>query len=117
MTTVAATEFKAKCLRLMERVALRRESFVITKRGKAVAKLVPVDPPRRREVFGCMADQTEFVGDLDAPLWTEEQWKEFEGERLEQAKRWAREWRAASRPPLLTKHKAGRKTTHRGPKG
>ena len=33
MATVPATEFKAKCLELMDRVAERRESFVITKRA------------------------------------------------------------------------------------
>jgi prevent-host-death family protein len=62
---VSATEFKAKCLQLMDRVAERRESFVITKRGKAVAKLVSVDPTTVRDVFGCMVSQTEFVGDLE----------------------------------------------------
>lgn len=85
MATVPATEFKAKCLELMDRVAERRESFVITKRGKPVAKLVPADPPKRRDIFGCMASQTEFVGDLEKPLWTAAQWKEFERQR---AARW-----------------------------
>jgi prevent-host-death family protein len=40
-TTVPATEFKAKCLKLMEAVKQRRMVVVITKRGKPVAKLVP----------------------------------------------------------------------------
>ncbi len=33
MTDIPATEFKAKCLELMDRVAERRETYVITKRG------------------------------------------------------------------------------------
>jgi prevent-host-death family protein len=38
--TVAATQFKAQCLELLERVG--PEGIVITKRGKPVAKLVPI---------------------------------------------------------------------------
>jgi prevent-host-death family protein len=93
MTRVGATEFKAKCLDLMDRVAERRETYVITKRGKPVAKLVPADPPAPRSVFGCMADQTELVGDLDRPAWSEEEWKEFERQRKAQRRAWEREWR------------------------
>ena len=93
MVTVPATKFKAQCLELMDRVAEGRKTYVITKRGKPVAKLVPADPPRRKSIFGCMADQMEIVGDLDKPLWTEEQWKEFERARTAQSRAWDREWR------------------------
>jgi prevent-host-death family protein len=115
MHTVAATEFKARCLELMDRVAEGRETYVITKRGKPVAKLVPTDPPRKRSVFGCMADQTLFVGDLDRPLWTDEQWKELEHGRAEQWRAWDREWRTygtisgkktVGQPPHLTRRGA-----------
>ena len=93
MAIVPATKFKAQCLELMDRVAERRATYVITKRGKPVAKLVPADPPVPRSIFGCMADRTEFVGDLDQPAWSEEEWKRFERERRAQAEAWEREWR------------------------
>jgi prevent-host-death family protein len=93
MATVPATKFKAQCLELMDRVAEGRKSYVITKRGKPVAKLVPVDPPRRKSVFGCMADQMEIVGDLETPLWSDEQWTQFEAERSAQRRAWDLEWR------------------------
>ncbi len=93
MATVPATEFKAKCLELMDRVAEGRETYVITKHGKAVAKLVPADPPERKSVFGCMTDEMEIVGDLDKPIFTEAEWKEFERQRIEQRRGWDREWR------------------------
>lgn len=121
MGRVAATEFKARCLELMDRVAEGRETYVITKRGRPVAKLVPADPPRKKSVFGCMVDQMELVGDLDKPLWTEEQWKELERERAEQWKAWDREWRTygtisgkktVGQPPHLTK-----KSAHSGTRG
>jgi prevent-host-death family protein len=90
MATVAATEFKAKCLELMDRVAEGRDTYVITKHGRPVAKLVAADLPRKESVFGCMADQMEIVGDIEEPLWTEQQWNEFERERT-------RQWKATSR--------------------
>ena len=43
--SIAASEFKAKCLALLDRVAETREPLVITKRGKAVARVEPVEPP------------------------------------------------------------------------
>lgn len=93
MATVPATRFKAQCLELMDRVAEQRTTYVITKRGKPVAKLVPADPPVKKSIFGCMADQMEIVGDLEKPLFTEEQWKQFEAERAAQRRAWDREWR------------------------
>ena len=121
MGNIPATEFKAKCLELMDRVAERRETYVITKRGRPVAKLVPADPAKKGGIFGCMADQTAFVGKIDKPLWTEEQWKGFERQRVEQAKAWEREWRThgtisgkktVGQPPRLAKAK----TTRRKPR-
>jgi len=114
MATVPATKFKAQCLELMDRVAEGRKTYVITKRGKPVAKLVPVDPPRRKSIFGCMADQMEIVGDLEKPLWTDEQWKQFEAERAAQRRAWDREWRrygtisgkrTVGQPPHLPRRK------------
>ena len=117
MAIVPATKFKATCLELMDRVAEKRETYVITKRGKPVAKLVPADPPSRKSVFGCMADQTEFVGDLDQPAWSAEEWKRFERERQAQAQAWEKEWwthgtisgkRTVGQPPHLAKRTAAR---------
>jgi prevent-host-death family protein len=114
---VPATKFKAQCLELMDRVAERRATYVITKRGKPVAKLVPADPPERKSVFGCMADQTEFVGDLDQPAWSAEEWKRFERERRAQATAWEKEWRTSGtisgkktvgQPPHLARRRAVR---------
>ena len=40
-TTIAAGEFKAKCLKLLDEVAEKRTTLVITKYGKPLAQLVP----------------------------------------------------------------------------
>jgi len=76
--TVPATEFKAKCLELMDRVAEGRDTYVITKRGKPVAKLVPADPPETDSIFGCMTDQTEFVGALNLTVISDHESKRLE---------------------------------------
>ena len=44
--SIPATQFKARCLALLDEVAQRRETLVITKRGKPVARVLPVDEPQ-----------------------------------------------------------------------
>jgi len=64
---IPAGEFKARCLQLMDKVARSRESIVITKRGKPVAKLVPADAPApRAPLFGYMAGTAEIRDDIVA---------------------------------------------------
>lgn len=41
MPTLKASEFKAKCLKLMDEVQITGDEIVITKNGKPVSKLVP----------------------------------------------------------------------------
>jgi len=76
---IPAGEFKAKCLKLMEKVARSREPIVITKRGKPVARLVPLDEPGPRSaLFGYMAGTAEIRGDIvDVP---EIEWAALTGE-------------------------------------
>ena len=68
MARIAATEFKARCLELMDRVSEKRETYVITKRGKAIAKLVPVEWKPGEPLFGRMRGMAEEVGDIVGPL-------------------------------------------------
>jgi prevent-host-death family protein len=75
MPHVPATEFKAKCLQLMDRVAKRRESFVITKRGRPVARLVPVQRGAGEPLFGRLRDMAEEVGDIVGPIVPPQTWK------------------------------------------
>jgi len=75
MGNVPATEFKAKCLELMDRVAERREIFVITKRGKPVAKLVPVARKPKEAFFGRLRDMVEEAGDILRPVVPPEAWE------------------------------------------
>ena len=64
---VAAGEFKAKCLHLLDEVARQRTPLVITKRGKPVAKLVPIDD-KPVDIYGRMAGTVRILGDIVSPL-------------------------------------------------
>lgn len=65
-TAIGAGDFKARCLKLLDEVAETREPLVITKHGKAVAKLVPMPP--EQELFGALAGSVLNEGDLISPL-------------------------------------------------
>jgi prevent-host-death family protein len=70
---VAAADFKANCLRLMDEVARERRPITITKRRKPVAKLVPVEQ-EPIDLFGYMAGTAKICGDIISPIddldWT-----------------------------------------------
>ena len=51
---VAAADFKARCLELMDRVRETGAEYVVTKHGRPVARLVPYDEPARKPLFGAM---------------------------------------------------------------
>ena len=74
MKTIPAARFKAGCLKIMDDVKARREPVLITKKGKPVARLVPVDEPAG-DVFGCLAGELEISGDLLSPVITPSAWK------------------------------------------
>lgn len=45
MRTIPAARFKAQCLKLLDEVAETGQTIVVTKRGKPVAKVAPVEEP------------------------------------------------------------------------
>jgi prevent-host-death family protein len=73
MKTIAAGTFKIHCLALMDEVQAKRESVVITKHGKPVAKLVPADD-RPDDIYGFLAGKGEAVGDVIAPAIAAKDW-------------------------------------------
>lgn len=65
-TVIGAGEFKARCLKLLDDVAATREPLVITKHGKAVAKVVPI--PLEIELFGALKGSLLREEDIISPL-------------------------------------------------
>lgn len=74
--TIGAGEFKAKCLKILDEVQQQRRSVTILKRGKPVAKLVPVTE-RSSAFIGSMKGSMEIIGDIVEPI--DVQW-EADGE-------------------------------------
>ena len=69
MKSVAAGKFKDICLQTLDEVAATRRPVVITKRGRPVAKLVPIAAPRRgRSLAG------SIVAESGDPFSTGEAW-------------------------------------------
>jgi prevent-host-death family protein len=64
---IKASEFKAKCLALMDEVARTGDRIIITKNGRAVAELVPHRPPRK-SIRGIWKDDLFIVGDIMSPI-------------------------------------------------
>ena len=65
--TIKASEFKAKCLKLMDEVAESGEEIVITKNGRPVSRLLPYRE-KQRSPFGRDREIIQIHGDLDEPI-------------------------------------------------
>ncbi len=72
--TIPAGQFKQTCLRLLDEVRETHEPLVITKRGRPVAQLVPVDPSLAEDWAGAMAGTGRIVGDLVEPAADPGEW-------------------------------------------
>jgi prevent-host-death family protein len=68
MDTIKATDFKARCLALMDEVARTRETIVVTKHGRPVAELRPYPIKRRATLIGLHRGQVKIRGDITSPL-------------------------------------------------
>jgi len=71
---IAAGQFKATCLAVLDEVQRERKEIVITKRGKPVARLVPVEEAVP-DIFGRMKGSGVILGDIVGPtgeIWDAE---------------------------------------------
>ena len=66
MKKMSATEFRARCFEAIRDVEATRETVIITKNGRPVAKLVPVRKPSD-SLFGCLSGIVRIAGDIEAP--------------------------------------------------
>ena len=65
--TIKASEFKAKCLQLMDEVAATGEEIVITKNGRPVSRLMPYRE-RPKSIFGIDRGKIVILGDIMEPI-------------------------------------------------
>ena len=76
MKKMAAGSFKTNCLAVMDEVQARHETVVITKHGKPVAKLVPVNTDTD-EIYDFLAGNGVVNGDIVSPAVSPDEWGEL----------------------------------------
>jgi prevent-host-death family protein len=64
MQKIPATQFKAQCLAVMDQVAGSGRAVVVTKHGKPVVQISPVESDEN-EIFGFMAGKFRIIGDIE----------------------------------------------------
>lgn len=76
MKDVAISEFKAKCLALLEQVNNTKTPIRITRFGKPIAEVVPPSPMQEsKDWLGSLRDSTDIVGDIVSPVVEESDWE------------------------------------------
>jgi prevent-host-death family protein len=78
MEEIAISEFKAKCLAVLERVRRTHKPVLVTRFGEPVAEVIPPQPPARPEHWmGSMRSTGRIVGDIVSPVIGEKEWEVF----------------------------------------
>jgi prevent-host-death family protein len=76
MQEIAISEFKAKCLALLEQVRATKKPIRITRFGKPVAEVVPPTAVEDREAWiGSMKNTMRITGDIVSPANDEDEWE------------------------------------------
>ena len=66
---IAISEFKAKCLSLLEEVSKTKTPLRVTRRGKPLADVIPASPEaEERSWIGSMSGRIDIVGDIVSPV-------------------------------------------------
>jgi prevent-host-death family protein len=76
MQEIAISEFKAKCLAVLERVRATGKPIRVTRFGKPVAEVVPpTDVQDRSTWIGSMKNSMKITGDIVSPAIDEDEWE------------------------------------------
>jgi prevent-host-death family protein len=75
MKEVAISEFKAKCLALLDEVQKTKQSILVTRRGHPVAEVSPPKPKENRVWIGSMKGMSKILGDIVSPATDEDDWE------------------------------------------
>jgi prevent-host-death family protein len=75
MKEVAISEFKAKCLALLDQVQKTKKPIRVTRFGKPIAEVVPPSPASTSNWMGSMKNEIEIVGDIVSPANEENDWE------------------------------------------
>ena len=73
-THIAAGEFKAKGLKILDQVYDKQDSFIITKRGVPFARMMPLEKSIYPSPVGALAGSVKILGDIISPAFDEDEW-------------------------------------------
>jgi len=75
MREVAISEFKAKCLDLLDQVQKTKKPIRVTRRGQPVAEVFPYAPAPKADWMGSMKGKSKILGDIISPANEESDWE------------------------------------------
>jgi len=76
MREIAISEFKAKCLALLQQVSKTKRPIRVTRFGRPIAEVIPPSSIQERAAWiGSMKDSMEIVGDIISPANEENEWE------------------------------------------
>jgi prevent-host-death family protein len=76
MKQVAISEFKAKCLALIDQVEKTKKPICITRFGRPVAEVSPIaNTSKEQDWFGSMKGKIQILGDIVSPANDESEWE------------------------------------------
>ncbi len=85
MKTMGAAKFKAHFLAVIAEVQAKREPVLVTKHGKPVAKMVPLDLPEGEDPLDAFHfPGVTIAGDVMSPIYSDEEYEEFYQRSVEQ---------------------------------
>jgi prevent-host-death family protein len=76
MRTMGAGAFKTHCLAVIDEVYDRNEEITITKRGKPMARLIPIAKEKPESILGFLQGKIKIVGDIVSPITEPWEWDE-----------------------------------------
>jgi prevent-host-death family protein len=75
MKEIAISEFKAKCLALLDQVQKTKKPIRVTRFGKPIAEVMPPSVESgAADWIGSMKDRMKIVGDIVSPATDESDW-------------------------------------------
>ena len=74
MREIAISEFKAKCLAILDEVQKTKQPIRVTRRGRPIAEVSPPAPTNNRDWIGSMKEM-KILGDIISPANDEDDWE------------------------------------------
>ncbi|MDE1162792.1 MAG: type II toxin-antitoxin system Phd/YefM family antitoxin [Acidobacteriaceae bacterium] len=77
MKTLGAAAAKTHFLALLDEVEQKRTPIIVTKKGRPVAKMIPMPQQGKDPIFGFYKGKIKILGDILKPRFSDEEIEEF----------------------------------------